>query len=1237
MAYSPPNIDQRTYEEIVVQIKDYAQQFSGWQPTNEATIDAGEALIRICAQMIELLGDRLNRMPDKNFLAFLDLIGAELMPPLPAKVPLTFYLVEGSSVDGLVPAQTSVAAPATGDDGEEILFETEQDLVVTTTQLQGVFVRQPSFDLYSDRTAEATGEEDAAFFVFTGDLPIPHLLYISCPEIFALPESELAEFSLTLTIDEGAQLSDFAELLIWYYWDGEEWVEVCAPILSDSTLTFTDLPIPTASEINGITAGWLQASLTDIAEISDNLPVVSNIYGSTDLTKSDLVPEICLFNSGVLDITKDFYPFGERGEFNDTFHIALHDSFVKPNAIVNIVITLSNTPTITDDFEITWTIGNGTEWREIATEDTEEGVYWTNEPINFVDQIEGELQFPALEYMPDPSTVNRETGYWIRAVITAGNYGTAADERQYSVYYDLAVVIDDAPSGSVITVNTVDLLNVDDRIVIQASENGIPFEYQIIAIDPGNSQITLDKDIDESIAGGDKVMRKSILTEVIAPVYNPPIVSSLKLSYDFTLTEDAIYCAYNGFNYSDSETFDTTFKLIPNIGDTSLTLENVSGLKVGEFLTIPDSEPMPTTLVHTQREEQLHYQIDMIFPETNQVNLTSGIQGYDSERLEVFRYFRPFLPTVEQEPTIYFGFDQSFGNKSVTLYARIEPPLPEELSANITSETVLTLAADSGEARITVADTSGWQVDDYIEIEDTQYTIVLISNNTATINPPLITSYPQFTSVTHSQQPKLIWEYSSPLGWQTLVVQEETSTLSTSGLIQFIAPADFGNTELFGKQLYWLRIRWLDGNFRVQPRLRRFLTNTMWAFQVTTFTDEVLGSSNNQANMVFVANNAPILTGQQLQIRESKLASNILESNIPIELESDRVTVIRDEFGEVEEIWVLWEEVPDFYLSGPGDRHYIVDRIQGEIQFGDGQTGMIPPPGRDNIRLSFYRTGGGKQGNVAAETISELRTTVPYIDRVINLEAAAGGSEQESLERFKQRAPEQLRHRDRAVTFEDVENLAYEASTDVARVKAIPPDLMVSNFNPLDENFWLDPDNPDITLMEHIIAKQDIENYREFVETTIEINNLAGEIKLIILPNSSDQQPMPSLILLEQVEAYIRSCCPTTMDLLVTSPIWQAITVTTTVTPLVLEEADMVRSMVKQRLEEFLHPLTGGTGEGWDFARYPQKSDFYNIIQSVSGVSHVDELEVEPSPEDNLILSADCVIYSGNHVVNMTS
>jgi hypothetical protein len=1150
MASLPPKIDQRTYEDIVHQTESLVEQITDWKPAPEGKTDAGRALIRIFGRMVKVVSDRLNQVPEKNFLAFLNLIGGELKPPQPAKVPLTFYLAQGSTTDGLIPAHTQVSAPPAEGSEEEIVFETDRELVVTTTQLQAVFLREPDEDKYRDCTLEATGQKDAAFLALVGDRPIPHSLYITCPEIFDLPE--LKEFKLIITTNN---INQFQSLpLNWSYWDGSQWQIIPTPRISPdnnpSIITFTNLPIPTPFELQGKTAKWLQVKLTNISSLFANLPQISNIKGSViNIKQANLIPEVCLFNATPLDLTKDFYPFGEQPAINDTFYIALHDAFIKPGAIITIDISLARKLENINDLKIIWEIGNGQIWREIADKNNQ--VKWVNTSsvIQFIEKdTQAKLQFPNRENFPIPSTVNGETRYWIRARIIQGHYGKAASERTYPVYDDLAIIRKETPKDhNIIEVDTLDLFKKDDKIRILPLKDGFPEENQINAIDTNGNKLTLkSKILNNKLEIGTRIMRKSIITETIPPAYDPPVIKSLTLTYDFTIEEKAIYCAENDFIYT-----------------------------------------------------------------------------YPGES------FQAFTATIDKEPSLYLGFDQSLNNKTVTLYAQVEAPLPDELSADITTATVITeIARDK---TLQLADVTGWRKGDRLQIQNPinpqqydNYTISNISGEQVTINQPLPQDYPPHTPVFRPQQPQLVWEYSSPLGWQSLGVNDETQAFFQRGLIQFIAPADFSPTETFGKKLYWLRVRWVAGNFRVKPRLRRLLTNTTWAVQAISLKEEVLGSSNHEPNQIFVANNSPILMGQQLEVQEGQIPPNI---------ESPRIKVIADNVGQIEEVWILWQEVADFYGSSASDRHYILDRQTGEIRFGNGQAGMIPPRGRNNIRLSFYRTGGGKQGNVTTQTISQLKTTIPYIDRVINLEAAGGGAQQETLEHLKARVPKQLRHRDRAVTLEDIADLAYEASTDVARVKVVTPDLLTANFSPLNERLWLDPTKPDVTFADTLSGKlQGINSTTEaanFQEMMEEINRRAGQVKLIILPQSSDRLPTPSLALLEQVETYIRSRCEATVDLVVTAPKWQEVSVTVTITPVSLDNADMVRNIVKQTLETFLHPLTGGTGAGWQFGRYPQKSDFYAIIQSISGVDHVNSLEVNlPSS-----LTADSLIYSGNHIV----
>ena len=75
-----------------------------------------------------------------------------------------------------------------------------------------------------------------------------------------------------------------------------------------------------------------------------------------------------------------------------------------------------------------------------------------------------------------------------------------------------------------------------------------------------------------------------------------------------------------------------------------------------------------------------------------------------------------------------------------------------------------------------------------------------------------------------------------------------------------------------------------------------------------------------------------------------------------------------------------WHAVADLHASGPRDRHYVMDSLSGSVLFGDGQHGLVPPLGRDNVRMTRYRISGGAKGNQAAETVIQLKTTVPYVE-----------------------------------------------------------------------------------------------------------------------------------------------------------------------------------------------------------------------------------------------------------------
>jgi len=80
----PPKLDDRTFNDIVEEaismIPRYAPEWTNHNPS-----DPGITLIELAAWMTDLLIYRLNQVPDKNYVAFLNLLGIKLRAPRAAR------------------------------------------------------------------------------------------------------------------------------------------------------------------------------------------------------------------------------------------------------------------------------------------------------------------------------------------------------------------------------------------------------------------------------------------------------------------------------------------------------------------------------------------------------------------------------------------------------------------------------------------------------------------------------------------------------------------------------------------------------------------------------------------------------------------------------------------------------------------------------------------------------------------------------------------------------------------------------------------------------------------------------------------------------------------------------------------------------------------------------------------------------------------------------------------------
>ena len=71
----------------------------------------GDALLEIYAQFLRALGERIDAAPDKNELAFLDLLGLDVLPAQAARAAVVFATIPGGG-DGRAPAGTRLARRA---------------------------------------------------------------------------------------------------------------------------------------------------------------------------------------------------------------------------------------------------------------------------------------------------------------------------------------------------------------------------------------------------------------------------------------------------------------------------------------------------------------------------------------------------------------------------------------------------------------------------------------------------------------------------------------------------------------------------------------------------------------------------------------------------------------------------------------------------------------------------------------------------------------------------------------------------------------------------------------------------------------------------------------------------------------------------------------------------------------------------------------------------------------------
>lgn len=123
-----PNLDDRTFEQLVAEAtRRIRQTNSGWDDLTPG--DPGIVLLELFAFLTESMLYRLNRLPEKVYIAFLRLLGVTLHPPSAAGVTLRFSRARGASPESAagaveIPRGTRVTLERTGGSNPPPVFMT---------------------------------------------------------------------------------------------------------------------------------------------------------------------------------------------------------------------------------------------------------------------------------------------------------------------------------------------------------------------------------------------------------------------------------------------------------------------------------------------------------------------------------------------------------------------------------------------------------------------------------------------------------------------------------------------------------------------------------------------------------------------------------------------------------------------------------------------------------------------------------------------------------------------------------------------------------------------------------------------------------------------------------------------------------------------------------------------------------------------------------------------------------
>lgn len=466
-----------------------------------------------------------------------------------------------------------------------------------------------------------------------------------------------------------------------------------------------------------------------------------------------------------------------------------------------------------------------------------------------------------------------------------------------------------------------------------------------------------------------------------------------------------------------------------------------------------------------------------------------------------------------------------------------------------------------------------------------------------------ISLFIQMQEMESHQHGKLTFSYSTRDGFSRLKLTDHTANLSHTGTLMFMPPTDMAKRTLEGHDAYWIKITDADGHLEKNPMQRPTICdiriNAVEVDNIDTMKEDAYYIDAFGPNMQFALNAQNILS---LELWVNEIGSfSETEMRRMLTEDPENTKAEYSFLGEIQEFYVRWQEVDNFDRSGAGDRHYVVDRMNSRLYFGDGVHVQVPRNTKGIAFKVIMRRCDGELANIKPGLISDSLGGMMFVDRIYNPIQAYGGMNMETVDEALRRGTNVLTSRNRLVSVYDYEREALNFSHQISQAKVIVSRKKDGSFMP-------------------------------------------GAITMVLLMQDYKDGEHSFLQMKKRLREHFLERCELSVfknDLEIVEPIFVEISVEAWVRVIKGDDSFEVQQALHRVLDEYLDPLLNSR---WDIGRMVKKAQIELRLNMEKGKALLHRLMVTARYQDEmgrhevdlekLVGNPYVLVTSGNHKIH---